>query len=215
LRLADNAIHNHDLKSGTIKKKVILIFLSSFSVQLIIACCNCPEPIIYLYKFEYMSAFNLDNSGANPVISESPIPKSAYGIKLQLGLRQLSQHDRNHFSLFNQAHSAECFCGPDTTIFPRDTITSLTITTATRFSDNHPKGSDVTKLFKVLWREVYANIDSVTARPAIYHTRTETKSLELYLLTPPSQTGDYSFKVDIMLSDKTHISASTKTIELK
>jgi hypothetical protein len=121
------------------KKKVILIFLSSFSVQLIIACCNCPEPIIYLYKFEYMSAFNLDNSGANPVISESPIPKSAYGIKLQLGLRQLSQHDRNHFSLFNQAHSAECFCGPDTTIFPRDTITSLTITTATRFSDNHQR----------------------------------------------------------------------------
>jgi len=196
------------------KKKITLVFLIAISTQLIISCCDCPEPHKYQYKFEYLSAFNLDNSEANSVISESPIPRNAYGIKLQMGLRELSL-DRNQFSLFSQANAMCCFCGPVTTITPRDTITSLTITTTNRFDDNHPAGSDVTALFKVLRYGNYVSIDSVIARPDTYFKRTETEFMELYLFTPPDLAGEYSFKVDLLLSNDTHLSAITKSINLK
>lgn len=196
------------------KKKITLVFLIAISTQLIIACCDCPEPHKYQYKFEYLSAFNLDNSEANSVISESPIPRNAYGIKLQIGLRELSLN-RNPFFLFSQANAMCCFCGPDTTITPRDTITSLTITTTNRFDDNHPAGSDVTTLFKVLRYGNYVSIDSVIARPDTYFKRTEIEFMELYLFTPPGLAGEYSFKVDLLLSNDTHLSAITKSINLK
>jgi len=196
------------------KKKIALTLLIPFTTQLIIACCDCPDPHKYQYKFEYLSAFNLDNSGTNSIISESPIPKNAYGIKLQLGLRELSI-DRNHFSLFSQANAMCCYCGPDTTITPRDTIRSLTITTINRFDDNHPKSSDVTALFKVLRHGNYVGIDSIIAHPDIYFKRTETEFMELYLFTPPKQAGEYSFTVDLALSNDTHLVANTKPINLK
>ncbi len=197
------------------KKKVMIIFLSTVVMQMIISCCDCPELTKFQYKFEYATVFNLDNSGATSVISESPISKNAYGIKLQLGLRQLSSQGRKHFSLFNQAYAMCCFCGPDTVISLRDTITSLKITTINSFDNNHPKGSDVTDLFRVLKYNTYITIDSVIAQPAIYYKRTETDFLEMYLFTPPSQPGEYSFQVDIALSNNTHMLASTKSIELK
>lgn len=196
------------------KKKIALILLIPFTTQLIIACCDCPDPHKYQYKFEYLSAFNLDNSGTNSVISESPIPKNAYGIKLQLGLRELSL-DRNHFSLFSQANAMCCLCGADTTITPQDTIRSLKITTINRFDDDHPQGSDVAALFKVLRHGNYVSIDSIIAHPDIYFKRTETEFIELYLFTPPKQAGEYSFEVDIALSNDTHLVANTKPINLK
>jgi hypothetical protein len=197
------------------KKKVTLIFLAAFCSEIIIACCNCPELYINQYKFEYLSAFNLDNSGANSVISASPIPRNAYGIKLQLGLRELSMEDCSHFSLFSQANAMCCLCGSDTTITPRDTITSLKITTINKFDDNHPGGSNVTGLFKTLKQGNYVGIDSVITRPDIYFKRTETEFIELYLFTPPKEVGEYSFKVDLVLSDDTHLSAVTKPVNLK
>ncbi|MDR6807499.1 hypothetical protein J2Y45_004699 [Dyadobacter sp. BE34] len=196
------------------KKKISLIFLIAFTTQLIIACCDCHEPYKNEYKFEYLSAFNLDNSEANSVISESPIPRNAYGIKLQLGLRELSL-DRNHFSLFSQANAMCCLCGADTTITPRDTITSLKITTINRFDDNHLKGSDVTELFKVLRHGNYVGIDSIIAHPDIYFKRTETEFIELYLFTPPREADEYSFKVDLAISNDTHLSAQTSAVNLK
>lgn len=197
------------------RKKIALIFLIALSTQMIVACCDCPEVYRNQYKFEYLSAFNLDNSEANAVISESPIPRNAYGIKLQLGLRELSLEDHNNFSLFSQANAMCCLCGSDTTITPRDTITSLTITTTTRFDDNHPEGSDITGLFKVLRYENYVGIDSIIKRPSIYFERTGTEFIELYLFTPPKQAGKYSFKVDLLLSNDAHLSAMTKPINLK
>lgn len=197
------------------KKKIALIFLIVFTTQLIIACCDCPEPHKYQYKFEYLSAFNLDNSEANTVISESPIPRNAYGIKLQIGLRELSLEDRNHFSLFSPANAMCCFCGPDTTITPRDTITSLTITTTHRFDDAHPEGSNIAGLFKVLRHGNYVSIDSIIKQPSIYFKSTATEFIELYLFTPPKQAGEYSFKVDLALSNDTHLVAITKPVNLK
>ncbi|MBO9614222.1 MAG: DUF5034 domain-containing protein [Dyadobacter sp.] len=197
------------------KKKVTFIFLVAFCIQLIVACCNCPEPTIYQYKFEYVAAFNVDNSKANPIISESPIPRKAYGIKLQIGLRQLAMRNHNKFSLLNQVCAFDCFCGPDTTITPRDTITALKITTVANFNDQYPAGSDVSGLFKLLRSDTYIAIDSVIAKPDIYFTRTDTKFLELYLLTPPDRAEKYSFKIDMVLSNGTQISASTKPIDLE
>lgn len=196
------------------RKKITIIFLLVISTQLVISCCDCPEAHKYEYKFEYLSAFNLDNSEANSVISESTIPRNAYGIKLQLGLRELSLY-HNRFSLFTQVNAMCCLCGPDTTITPRDTITSLTVTTINKFDDNYPEGSDVTALFKVLRYGNYVGIDSVIARPDTYYKRTETEFMELYLFTPPKEAGEHSFKVDLALSNKAHLSALTKAINLK
>lgn len=197
------------------KNKVIVIFLSTVATQMIIACCDCPDLTKFQYKFEYATVFNLDNSGVTPIISESPISKNAYGIKLQLGLRQLSSQGRKHFSLFNQAYAMCCFCGPDTIISLRDTITSLKITTINSFDSNHPKGCDVTDLFRVLKPNSYITVDSAIAQPAIYYKRTETEFLEMYLFTPPNEPGEHSFQVDIALSNNTHMLATTKFIELK
>lgn len=197
------------------RQKIILIFLTAFSTQMIIACCDCPETKTYQYKFEYVAAFNLDNSGANPIISESPISKSAYGIKLQIGMRQLSLQDHTHFSLFSQAHAFRCGCEPGTTITPRDSITTLKITTINKLSNEHPEGSDVSNLFKVLRSGMYVDIDSVITRPDIYFTTTDTKHLELFLLTPPERAGRYSFKIDLILSNGSQISDSTKIIDLE
>jgi hypothetical protein len=52
-------------------------------------------------------------------------------------------------------------------------------------------------------------------RPDIYFKRTETEFMELYLFTPPKAVGEYSFKVDLVLSDDTHLSAVTKPVNLK
>ncbi|OJV19710.1 MAG: hypothetical protein BGO21_21855 [Dyadobacter sp. 50-39] len=197
------------------KAKVTILFFATILTQLFMACCDCPDTNEIQYKFEYATAYNLDNSGEFPVVSESPILKNAYGIRLQIGLRQVSVQDRKHFSLFNQAYAVCCICGPDTIISPRDTITSLTVTTTARFDNGHAEGSDVTDMFKVLKYNKYIDVDSVVANPAFYHKRTETTFLEMYLLTPPDQPGQHSFQVDIALSNNTHLFATTKPIELK
>lgn len=197
------------------KKKITLVFLIAFSTQLIIACCDCPETETHQYKFEYVTAFNLDNSGANPIISESPIPKSAYGIKLQIGMRQLSLQDHTHFSLFGQAYAFRCGCKPGSSITPRDSIITLKIMTTNRLNKEYPAGSNVSKLFKVLRSGMYVDIDSVITRPETYFTTIDTKHFELFLLTPPERSGKHSFKIDLMLSNGTQISDSTKIIDLE
>ncbi|WP_439583438.1 DUF5034 domain-containing protein [Dyadobacter bucti] len=198
--------------------KMLTISVVIFVSRLIFACCDCPDDEEgYEYTYDSFIAFNLDNSGARPLLSGTDtIPKQAFGIRLQFALRQLAHNGKGCFSLFPKAYGMSCGCGVSPGGTARDTITSLTVTTLTEMDETHPANSDVTALFKVLENDKYVTVGQILKElPHFYHDRPNTEFMEMYLFNSSAKPGNYRFRVDITLSDQKQMSYTTLPVNLK
>jgi hypothetical protein len=198
-------------------RKAAFIILTVFTSRIIISCCDCPMTTEYQYSFDYISLYNLDNSGKDLIISQTNIiPKKAYAILIDFSLLKVSL---NNFQLegFPAANAIDCFCPPETRYSPKDTITSITITTIKTFDNQHPAESDISSFFKLLGFDRYIPIQEFLSEPErIYeYTKPENEKIELFLLQPPSVAGEYSFKVEVILSDSRLLSMTTNPVILE
>jgi len=198
-------------------RKVAFLIITVFTVRILISCCDCPLTTEYQYSFDYISVYNLDNSGNELIISQTNIiPKKAYGILIDFSLLKVGL---NNIQLegFPVANAFDCFCPAETQYTPKDTIVSITITTNNDFDNQHPAESNISDLFKLLGSDRYITIQEfLRMSEKIYeYTKPENEKIDLFLLQPPEVAGEYSFKVEVLLSDNRLLTMTANPVILE
>lgn len=197
------------------RKKVLFFLLFPLLAEVVVSCCNCPDPDIKHYTNRTASVHNLDNTGSGPVVSSSgTIAKEAYGIRVDLK-RELTAHTSRGVFL-SQAYAYDCFCEQSPQFLPKDSITALQVFTLRDFDNIHPAGSDVSTYFKAYHPYYFLTIPDLVEKwdTVLYdESRLETK-VDLMLMTPPGPNTRHQFRVRITLSDGRTLEEDTPPIEL-
>jgi len=199
--------------------KVAAILVLPILVELIISCCDCPETISLDYTNCSMTVSNLDNSGPEPVVTQSEgVSKKAYGIRIAVS-RNGSQCRANPIkqSLFASAHATKCDCPPEQEFLPKDSILSVRVITKFDFDATHPADSDVSEYFYVFSNGEFTAIDEFIGKleNRLYAFEKPDLEIDLLLMSPPSVGVGHQFTVSIELSDSRVLSARTNKINLE
>lgn len=190
-------------------------------MDLLIACCNCPEPVLGQYTNCSLEIQNLDNAGAElNASSNNEIPKKAFGIRLKINLKE-DICMRTVSTLFIPSVNAfSCDCFPGIISSPIDSITSIQIYTVNEFDPTHPAEADVSDYFHVFeFNEFYGlpeYIDRYTNILFDYYIDDFIVPLQwdLLLMSPPSLGIEHQFKVQVNLSDGRILSMLTNKVNL-
>lgn len=205
-------------------KRALYILLTVFAAKVIMACCDCIEPVVKHYTNESVSLTILDNSGERPIETEaSTIPGTAFGIKVSFS-RQLAWSANSLHSPFTTSHAFTCDCPPELEILPKDSITDFRVFTVNNFDVEHPAGAEVTDYFRVYQFYSFTSISEFikngssygygTSRWALYSNDELNSSLNLLLMKAPEPTGMHRFRVRIALSDGRVLEKETREINL-
>lgn len=198
-------------------EKVIIIIVSAFLVRIFISCCDCTVPTEYQYSFDYISVYNLDNSGKEPIISPTNhVPEHAYGILIDFALHKLSI-SKSRIESFQDASAFDCFCDADSIYSPKDTITSITITTNSYFNSQYPAESDISNMFKIVGSNSYISILDYLRKPeqVYFHYEPHNEKLNLFLLQAPEIAGEFRFNVEVLLSDNRILTMTSNPVTLE
>jgi len=215
-------------------KKIKIIVIVLF---MIIGSCNDSSfdpPIELYYTFSGVKLQNIDNAGEYPVIIENEnvvILKEAYGIRVSLNYELLSDSNDNvvknnfikNFSFSNKLYATRCddYPYPYERIIFKDTIINIKVFALNDFDNDFIANSDVTELFKIYDFRKYISIDEYIKKHSIslgyhYQAKENIESIiDLYLMKPPTFTGEHSFRVEVLLSDGKIFSAITPLINLE
>ncbi len=198
--------------------KVIAILLLPFMIELITSCCDCPETTYLNYTNCSLAVNNLDNSGEEPVISQSAmIPKEAFGIRVSVGRSEnVCKAETKSVSLFRSAYAFDCKCPPEQEYLPKDSIVSVKIHTTFIFDSTHAAGTDVSEYFFVYQYGEFMGIEEYIGKiqNRSYALEYLKHEFDLLLMTPPGVEGQHQFTVSVELSDKRVLIAQTKIISL-
>jgi hypothetical protein len=197
--------------------KIGVLLLIAFLVRLSISCCDCPPTTSYKYSFDSVDIFNIDNSGQTPVlVTSGTIPKEAYGMQIECSLKQIAFNKFRVFETFNSVYAYDCFCPPEIEYIAQDTITDLRIMSLNDFDETHPANSNISEYFKVLTHKTYITIQNYIDSPEIiYYEVPDKEIITLYLMQPPTITGEHRFLVEIELSGTVTLISSTTVISLE
>jgi hypothetical protein len=204
-------------------QKVFIVLTLSLFLKIIFACEPCAEqPSQYSFSHTSLHVDNLDNSGKLPITAGSTTPKKAFGIRLIFSLERIAVKNSYNMSLFSSAY-ANGDCAYGKILIPKNTITSIIITTNYKFDGNMDIGADISKYF--LYR--YLGTDYFTIQEWLktdtnypdryindYNQEKNERTLDLMLLTPPSDAGLHSFNIEVKLSNGDTLSATTNVILL-
>jgi hypothetical protein len=196
-------------------RRIGFVISAAFLLRAIVSCCDCPETQENKYTYSGIEVYNLDNSDEYPEVAESGnIPKEAYGIRVVLGLYQISK--MSPVSFFPEASAYDCFCPPEVLFTAKDTINSILIKTLFGFDSLHPSNSDVSEYFKVLEGQKYITLDEfINLTTQEYYEKPVEYSFDLFLLKAPAFTGKFKFTVEIGFSNSNELQATTKPIYLE
>ncbi len=188
--------------------KVIIILMVIAVTGMAADCCNCPEPETHEYTLASLSVGNVDNSGEYAVDADIQlVKKESYGIKLLFSFKIAEQTSRAslNFSLMQSAYAACCFCD-EAYYAMTDSIVSLHIFSETDFDASHPGDSDISEYFKIFKTNEKAgefisivnySFSSISEYEILYGS----VPVICFLMTPPSDSGEYRFRVEALLSD--------------
>jgi hypothetical protein len=198
-------------------RKIGTIIILGFCLRVIISCCNCPETITSKYTFNSIETAHIDNSGELPVyIKNGTISKESYGIQIELSLKQIAINHKLDLSGFSSTHAMTCCCPPEFEYFAQDSMIGINITTLNDFDLLHKENSVISEYFKVYIYSDYYTIQDFLEFPAeMYEEQMLKYILELYLMKSPEIIGEHSFKIDILLSNGTTLTATTTAINLE
>lgn len=207
------------------KKLIILFFLLVPIVSALFhSCCNCDvETQHENYSHKAMFLKNLDNIGAKIIESESlQLNKNAYGIRLYLEREKVVVACAKPInSIFIQsAYATSCKCPPEFLYFPNDSIVSIKVFTVNNFDNQHLENSDITDYFRVA--HSYSTVENdVANRRYSYGSDAEFEKscgkeikIDLLLMTAPTISHLYQFKIQVKLSDRRILEQLTSEIEL-
>lgn len=202
-------------------RKIILVLLMPVITHVIIACCNCPEPVVKRYSNESMTVQNLDNSSGVPlVITSATVPKNAYGIKVNLHRAVVAYNVKRLPSFFQSAYAYCDECGPKLKIIAKDTIVDLKVFSIYDFDANHSANSDVSEYFTIL-TDIFSGtipdyLGSIKDYPydvTLYDESQLESELSLFLTTAPELRTGNKFSVQITLSDGRILKQETSELE--
>ena len=197
-------------------KKIILLLLFPFIVNLIVSCCNCLGSLIHHYTNKTLLVSNLDNSGQEPrEISSGSVFKKAYGIRVKLTREKIACIDKPKIMLGQPAYAYGCRCDPADQFLPNDSIAAIQVITLTDFNSSHPANTAISTYFKVYANYYFRTLDEfVKNTDASFTEEKELQlTLDLLLMTPPDSNGPHQFKVQIVLSDGRILEQDTQTID--
>jgi len=196
-------------------KKLILLLLFPFIVDLAISCCNCLDAVIHHYTNKSIVVSALDNSGQEPKeISTGSVIKAAYGIRVQLSREKLARVNKPPIVFGQAVYAYDCRCGSTDEFLPSDSITTIRIITLHNFNADHPANSDVSGYFKVYSATYYTIDDYLKYIGTTLYNETELQfAFNLFLMTPPESGGAHQFRVQFVLSDGRILEQDTPTID--
>jgi Domain of unknown function (DUF5034) len=198
-------------------KKIIIILIFPFLIELLMACCDCVEPVIQHYSYKTFTINNLDNSGKEPVLSTNlQIIKAAYGMEIKFQRDRLACAKKTKPFIFQSAYAFKCVCPPENQILPKDSITSIKIITYKDFDNNHLANSEITEYFKVYRYSSFTTIQQYfsTLNLIIYNENQLEFKTNILLTTPPSINSKHKFRIQINLSDGRKLIQDSPEIEL-
>ena len=135
-----------------IKKSLFYYGLILF-VSIVYESCFCPGPTIFELNYCELNVYNLDNSGEEPIISDSyNIPKNAYGIQVNLVKDTCNYSPPISFKpvFVSSAYAFSCKDKEENVENHLNSfITGIQVITLNNFDSQHSANSDVTGLFYV------------------------------------------------------------------
>lgn len=190
-------------------------------MDLLIACCNCPEPVLSQYTNCSLEIQNLDNAGTELKAStNNEIPKKAFGIRLKINLKEDMCMGTVPTLFMSSANAFSCDCYPEWIASPIDSITSIHIYTVNEFDATHPAGVDVSDYFHVFeFNEFYRLPEYINRHTNIlfdYYIDDFIIPLQwdLLLMSAPTSGVEHQFKVQVNLSDGRVLSMLTNKVNL-
>lgn len=197
-------------------KKIFLLLLFPFIVDLAISCCNCLDTLTHHYSNKTIVVSSLDNSGQEPKeIAAGSVIKTAYGIRVQLIREKTACVNKPQVMFGQAAYAYDCSCPPTDEFLPNDSITSIRILTLRKFNNDHPVNSDVSSYFRVYTSSYFYTLDDyLKYLGATFNNEAELQfTFDMLLMTPPASGGPNQFRVQFILSDGRILEQDTPTID--
>jgi hypothetical protein len=198
-------------------KKIALIFVLGFTLQLITGCvdCNCSKPEDILFTRNSMSLISLDASLPKPYYAtNSVISGSKYGIQIRLNSTiQVSNSIRGSFGFIQTAYACSC---AEPLFIPKEYVVAVEIFSDNDFNSFHPKNSDLSSYFQLkLPNDNIFTIADYLQYLKKFPQRNYSAFLEgLYLQYSPEKRSKHKFRVKVTLSDGRILEAETAEVEL-
>lgn len=196
--------------------KILIAFVLPY---FILGCCDCVVPIFDTYSHCNLQVQNIDNAGAEPIVSSADtILKRAYGIRLEIERTQ--GFCKKPSSVFNSAYAFSCGCPDEFQYNANDSIVSFKIKTLNDFDATHKSGDTINDYFFVSERNDFkpfgeyvqklgGTIGSDLDKPV------SNLEFDIFLMTPPAISGTHSFEVEILFADNHTLTATTQNVFLK
>jgi hypothetical protein len=201
--------------------KVLFVLIFPLMAQLIVACCDCKETLLFRYTNSQLAITSLDNSGKEIVETNATVfVKTAYGIRLRV-FTELACLPKQNFFFIGNSYALSCDCPPEEKYDPKDSITGIKVFTVNNFDNSHPAGSDISAYFKLYFnlysRHHYSTISDYLKNKddAFYENEERRVTLNMLLMTAPSFGPQHSFEVEVSLSDGRVLRQATAQLELK
>jgi hypothetical protein len=199
-------------------KKILLILILPLMLELIVSCCDCVAPTIYSYTNKSIDLKNLDNTGIEPIVSDSnSIAKAAYGIRLTIEKEQIAKSEYMNFHLIQNSYATSCECPPPIQYNPKDSILSIKIMCLSDFDNTHPANSNVSEYFKIYKNHSYTTIQNfIKNSHFILYDKTEFQTtIDFLLVQAPTINSIQKFKIQLYLSDNRVLEKETTSINLQ
>ena len=199
--------------------KAIFILSIPLMAEILVGCCNCPEPEYFSYSNCAVYTTLLDNSSQYPAeIQAGSVAREAFGLRVHITRAEqmcLTPH-AGHIGFVGSAHALSCPCDPPITYAPTDRIDHLRVLALNDFNEMNPSGSDVTEYFRFI---SHSEMQSV---PEYLYSRSDTLyggsirplEFDIFLMTPPQDTGTYRFQIEVELSDDRVLQTKTDSVRL-
>ncbi len=198
-------------------KKVLFFLLLPLLCDLLISCCKCDDSVTKHYSNDSISLINLDNTGSELIESGAEaIDKDAYGIRINLKLREIASSRLSPGMFITSAYATSCECPPPLEYLPKDSIVSFQVFTINDFDSGHMAGADISAYLKIYFNYNFLPIEESLSRfnSPRYYEEDFNSRIDLLLMTAPTLNVLHQFKVQITLSDGRVLEQLTPETEL-
>jgi hypothetical protein len=197
--------------------KVLIIISIPFLVNLIIGCCDCIETMFFDYTNCSVSIENLDNSGREVIVSLSnQIPRKAFGLRINIERKEDVCGNDFQPLFISPAYAISCDYCPEKLYLPLDSIVSLDVITNDDFDSGHSANDNISEYFSVLMSTEFISINEFINRQhnELYDINNSDLQFDLMLMSPPDESSEYQFEVQIELSDGRVLTETSAIVEL-
>lgn len=196
------------------KAKTILLGLLFLSAAdfFFIGCSPCDNNPAGWFQLCTLEAKNIDNSGLHFVAASDTVSKEAYVLQLDFTATESDVcSKRTHFLSSGYAMVKDCDPGG---FYNYNPVVQVSITSNNDINANLPAGSNLVGEFFAYHHQAFISAESMLFQTYVSDLSAGV-SYSLRLMTPPTQSGEHIFTIDVTLEDGKVISAQTSKLYLQ